>query len=70
MSTHDSILRGLARSHPSQANPFLVADMAQDRLGRAPLVQNGCFGSCALTRLGRSPVETRFVKKSMVSGST
>ena len=30
MSPHDSILRGNARSHP--ANPFLVADMAQDRL--------------------------------------
>jgi len=36
MSSHDAILRGVAHSPPSPANPFLMADMAQDRLGRAP----------------------------------
>ena len=46
-----------------------MADMAQDRLGRALMLR-----ILALSRIGRAPAEchdspTRFVKKNMVSGS-
>jgi hypothetical protein len=56
MSPDGSILQS-ARSHPSLANTFLLADMAQDRLGRAPKLYSTLkwmLRILAFTRIGRS----------------